>query len=92
MVAIFYGTIVGYSVLQHQLLDIEADANVPRYADLTPKHHGWRFDFAILEGESPMGRGGKGVRDFSGEDITKVLADAVVRVVSMRTGVSRGGR
>jgi REase_AHJR-like len=56
--------------------EMAADADMPRYAETIGAQPGWRFDFAILEGESPMGRAGRGVRDFSGEDINKVLADA----------------
>jgi len=62
--------------------EMAADGDLPRYAEVIAAQPGWRFDFAILEGESPMGRGGNGVRDFSGDDIHKVLAEAeqMVRV------------
>src|SRR5262249_13924890 len=56
--------------------EMAADTDLPRYAEVIAAQPGWRFDFAILEGESPMGRGGNGVRDFSGDDIHKVLAEA----------------
>jgi hypothetical protein len=56
--------------------EFAADANLPRYAEVTAAQPGWRFDFAILEAEAPGARDLRGAQELSGEDIDRTLADA----------------
>jgi len=53
-----------------------ADANLPRYAELTSAQPGWRFDFAILESEEPGARELRGAQELPDEDVIKALGDA----------------
>jgi hypothetical protein len=55
--------------------ELEADADVPRYAEVTGKQPGWRFDFAILEKEG-MERDVRGVREPSEGLIASFLSHA----------------
>jgi uncharacterized protein YutE (UPF0331/DUF86 family) len=55
--------------------DLAADPDTARYAEITSKQAGWRFDFFVLESESPMARERGEAEEFSGEDIHKALAD-----------------
>ncbi len=56
--------------------DLEEDSDLPCYAEMTGAQPGWRFDLAVLEGESPMGRMMCDVRDFSDEELDRSLANA----------------
>jgi hypothetical protein len=56
--------------------EMEADKDMPRYAEITNEHPGWRYDFAILEGEEPGSREMCGAQDFSGEDVIRTLGEA----------------
>src|SRR6266852_5806684 len=56
--------------------EMAADVNLPRYAEMTGAHKGWRFDFVILEGEQPSARELLGAQDFSGDDINRALGEA----------------
>jgi hypothetical protein len=51
------------------------DPDTSRYAEITNKQPGWRFDFFVLEAESPLAREPQDGQEFSGEDIRKALAD-----------------
>lgn len=56
--------------------ELSADPDLPRYAELTAKQPGWRFDLAVLEGQNPAARDFRGATDFSPDEIAKSLADA----------------
>jgi hypothetical protein len=56
--------------------EMAADANMPRYAEVTSAEPGWRFDFVILEGEEPGAREVRGAQELSDEEVFKALADA----------------
>lgn len=56
--------------------ELAADADLPRYAEVTEKQPGWRFDIAVLEGDDPTARDFRGAADFSQEEIDRALADA----------------
>lgn len=56
--------------------EMEADTDMPRYAEITSAQPGWRYDFAILEGEQPGAREMRGAKDFSGEDVIRTLGEA----------------
>src|SRR4051794_31712798 len=56
--------------------EFETDADVPRYAELTPQHPGWRFDFAILGKESPTARDVRGAKEPSENLIASFLSHA----------------
>lgn len=68
---------------------LAADSNLPRYAEITRTQKGWRYDLAVLEGDDPTGPRGRNAREFSRDDINKVLADAekMVRLGFDRPGV-----
>lgn len=53
-----------------------ADGNMQRYAEVTAAEPAWRFDFAILEPESPGARDFSGATEFSDHDITFSLDQA----------------
>ena len=55
---------------------MEADKDMPRYAEIASEHPGWRYDFAILEAEEPGAREMRGAQDFSGEDVLHTLGEA----------------
>jgi REase_AHJR-like len=55
---------------------LAADANLPRYAEITSAQPGWRFDFAILESEEPGARELRGAQELPDEDVIKALGDA----------------
>ena len=42
--------------------EVAADADMPRYAEITSAQAGWRFDFVILEAENSMAREVRGPR------------------------------
>lgn len=56
--------------------EMETDKDMPRYAEITSEHPGWRYDFAILEAEQPGARTMRGAQDFSGEDVLRTLGEA----------------
>ncbi|MDB5310414.1 MAG: hypothetical protein JWO38_4616 [Gemmataceae bacterium] len=56
--------------------EVTADPNLPRYAEITAAQKGWRFDLAALEGQNPMGRAAREMKDFSDEDINRALSEA----------------
>src|SRR5262249_54343290 len=56
--------------------EFEADRDIPRYAEITSSQPGWRFDFAILEGEGPMEREGRDAQEPSDEELDQQLAAA----------------
>lgn len=56
--------------------ELAADAATPRYADITNKKPGWRFDFFVLEGEPPMARDAADAEELTDQDIRNTLADA----------------
>jgi hypothetical protein len=56
--------------------ELEADANLSRYAEVIGTQSEWRFDVAVLESEGSMGRNGRAGLEFSGDDIKGVLTDA----------------
>lgn len=62
--------------------EFAADADIPRYAEVTGSHPGWRFDFAILEQNPATGEMG-GAREFTRDDIVDSLEAAAE--------LSRGG-
>lgn len=66
--------------------ELAADANLPRYAEIIGGQPGWRFDFAILEGEQPGARELRGAQELPDEDVTKALGDAEQLI---RTGFTR---
>lgn len=53
--------------------DMESDPNVPRYAEITSKQPGWRFDIFILGGDSPLEKDGRKAREPSEDDIRRAL-------------------
>jgi hypothetical protein len=55
---------------------LAAEADLPRYAEITGGQPGWRFDLSVLEGENPRERDFRGAEEFSPDDISKSLADA----------------
>ncbi|MBI3468271.1 MAG: hypothetical protein HY000_35150 [Planctomycetes bacterium] len=62
--------------------DLEADQELPRYAEVVGKQPGWRFDIFVLEPEShPLPEKGE-AREPSEEDIHRAIADVeeMVRV------------
>ena len=69
--------------------EVASDSNMPRYAEVTGAQPGWRFDFAILEGEDPTGRRGVEAREFSEDDINKAIAEAeqMVRLGFVRPAI-----
>lgn len=69
--------------------EMEADKDMPGYAEITSEHPGWRYDFAILEGEEPWARELRGALDFSGEDVIRTLGEAeeMVRMGFTRAAV-----
>jgi hypothetical protein len=56
--------------------EVEDDTDLQRHVEITGEQPGWRFDLAILEGDSPMGRRMRDIRDYSGEDINRSLSEA----------------
>jgi hypothetical protein len=54
---------------------LEDDKDLPRYAEITNKQPGWRYDFAILEEENPLARDLRGAREPSASDIGDTLND-----------------
>jgi uncharacterized protein YutE (UPF0331/DUF86 family) len=56
--------------------EVAADRDMQRYAEVTASQPGWRFDFAIVEPENPNARDIRGAREFSNEDIERVLNQA----------------
>jgi hypothetical protein len=55
---------------------LAADANMPRYAEITGAQSGWRFDFVILEAENSIAREVRGAQEPSDDKITESLAGA----------------
>jgi len=53
-----------------------ADSNMPRYAEITGAQPGWRYDFAVLEGDDPTGPRRAEAREFSEEDIDRAMEEA----------------
>jgi hypothetical protein len=53
--------------------ELQADAEAPRYADVTASHTGWRFDFVILEAEPQMARELRGAQELSDEHFHQLL-------------------
>lgn len=68
---------------------LAADVNLQQYAEITSAQPGWRFDLAILDGESRTGWETHGTREFSPEAINKALTDAeqLVRAGFLRPAV-----
>src|SRR5437879_9577780 len=56
--------------------EVAADADMPRYAEITSAQSGWRFDFVILEAENSMAREVRGAQEPSEQHMTDVLAGA----------------
>jgi len=56
--------------------EVAADTDMQRYAEITGRQPGWRFDFAILEGENPKAREVRGAQEFSGDNIVESLDQA----------------
>jgi uncharacterized protein YutE (UPF0331/DUF86 family) len=54
-----------------------ADANLPRYAEITSSEKGWRFDLAIVEARKPSAREIADAVDFSEEDIQKSFNESL---------------
>jgi hypothetical protein len=69
--------------------EMEADKEMPRYAEVTGEQPGWRYDFTILEAEQPGAREARGSQDFSGDDIHKTLSEAeeMARIGFVRAAV-----
>jgi REase_AHJR-like len=63
-------------VVKKDRLQLAADPNVPRYAEVTSAQSGWRVDLHILEAEDPTLREFPDARELSDEDIDKGLVDA----------------
>ncbi|HTU18669.1 MAG TPA: hypothetical protein VMG10_11460 [Gemmataceae bacterium] len=57
-------------------LEMEADKDMPRYAEIISAHPGWRYDFVILEAEPPHARELRGAEELSGEDVLQTLGEA----------------
>ncbi len=57
-------------------LEMAADKDMPRYAEMTSGQPGWRYDFALLEATEPGTSEASGAQDFSAEDVTGTLAEA----------------
>jgi hypothetical protein len=57
-------------------LEMEADKNMPRYAEVTSAQPGWRYDFAILEPEQPGAREVRGAQELLDEEVDNALGDA----------------
>jgi hypothetical protein len=55
--------------------EMEADGDMPRYAEITSGQPGWRYDFAILEAEEPGAREARGWQELTGEDVARSLAE-----------------
>jgi hypothetical protein len=66
--------------------ELAADSNLTRYAEIIGLQTGWRFDFAILEAESPSPKEIDGANDFSEEDIGKSFSESSEMV---RAGFAR---
>src|SRR5262249_11682890 len=56
--------------------EMAADTGMPRYAEVTGAQPGWRYDFIILEPESPMAREVRGADEPAADQIAKVLSTA----------------
>jgi hypothetical protein len=54
--------------------EMQADNDMPRYAEITGNQPGWRYDFAILEAEDPLASETRGASEPSLEEIAKTLA------------------
>jgi hypothetical protein len=57
-------------------LELEADPNVSRYAELTGKQPGWRFDLMILGPENGLPKVDRHATEPSEDDIRKTLDEA----------------
>ncbi len=55
--------------------DLEADRELPRYAETTAKEPGWRFDLIVLESDSQLMPDKKEAKEPSEEDIRQALGD-----------------
>ena len=55
--------------------ELEADSNVPRYAEITGQQLGWRFDIIILGAESPLAKLSRKSKEPSEDDLRKALND-----------------
>ncbi|MEA2630548.1 MAG: hypothetical protein QOE66_767, partial [Chloroflexota bacterium] len=55
--------------------DLEADREVPRYAEVTGKQPGWRFDVFVLGSESQPMPDKREAKEPSEEDIRRALGD-----------------
>jgi REase_AHJR-like protein len=66
--------------------ELAADSNLTRYAEIIGLQKGRRFDFAILEAESPSPKEIDGANDFSEEDIGKSFSESLEMV---RAGFAR---
>lgn len=53
--------------------ELAADEDMQRYAEVTGRQPGWRFDFAILEGEDPQARDMQDALEFSRDDLLRSL-------------------
>jgi uncharacterized protein YutE (UPF0331/DUF86 family) len=56
--------------------DLSDDPEVKRYAAITEKHEGWRFDFIILESENPRERELQGAQEMAIDQIITTLERA----------------
>ena len=56
-------------------LDLAADSEIPRYAELTNKQPNWRYDIVLLGSESPPMLEKKEAQEPSEEDIRRALGD-----------------
>src|SRR5206468_812024 len=55
--------------------DLEADQEIPRYAEVTSTEPGWRFDVFVLGSESQPMPDKKDAKEPSEEDIRRALED-----------------
>ena len=57
-------------------LDLEADREIPRYAEAAEKQPGWRFDVIVLGPESQPVPDKEDAKEPSEEDVHRALAEA----------------
>jgi hypothetical protein len=55
--------------------ELEADPSVPRQAEVTNAHPGWRYDLVVLEEADPFERITRGAREPSVGEIDQVLSE-----------------
>jgi hypothetical protein len=70
------GTTASLISVKRNLREVVAAAEMSRYAEITAAQPGWRYDFAILEGERPLERELREAQELPNADIDKALAEA----------------